>query len=158
MDDIDRELKQIQLQRECLALERELKSRRWMENIFSAGPRGALWVANIVQSVLVGIGGICWRWWKLGIFGAAVTIAVVGAVTWMESVKQSKQDAAEAKYEAEVQKLVQSECGSNNCSIERDAGCWDTINQFPTCSRRVREAFASAEQTRGSGGKATPSK
>jgi len=94
VSDVDRELKEIQLQRERLALEREMAMRGAMRGAASAVGS----IATGIAAPFKALGGLVTRWWK-GILLVAALVPVVGGLSeWkIEYDRQQEKVASQAK-------------------------------------------------------------
>lgn len=108
MDDIDRELKQIQLQRERLALKRELERSEWKANTIGIAGRGISRAILAAYAVFEGMRRFVRRLWKLTLVVAVIGASVYGGLMWREGVLQARLDAERA----ELNKFVAQRCGN----------------------------------------------
>jgi hypothetical protein len=150
-EDLDRELKRIQLQRETLALERELRGRRLHENTLGAakaGLRRAKAAAPVARNALfVLVAGGC-------------VAGVLGVLLYAVYTTAEKDEArALAAHEAKVQEFVETKCQSTRVP---PGACvkWDTYlnrlydtgecrNQLAAeaaCARKARDEFEASQR------------
>ncbi len=117
MDDVDRELKEIQLKRERLALEREMAL------------RGAVTAGGAVATGAIGLFMVVVRffkqWWKGLLALMVVTAAVVGAIEWKKDYDLNQSLAeSRAEYERWHQGkavFVAEQCPGFKCSATQKA-------------------------------------
>ena len=130
MDDIEKELKLIQLQRERLALERELALRA----VGTAAGAMASGVAGPVKS----LGKSFARWWKVLALLAALTAAVFGGIAWKQQRESELWDAARAEkqraWNAGKDERISQECPESRYSCST-AGSTDPLIAQYVCSR-----------------------
>ncbi|MGK2953484.1 MAG: hypothetical protein ACSLEZ_14025 [Thiobacillus sp.] len=111
MDDLDRELKQVQLRREQLALERELARKRMKERVFDGAIGTASIGAGSVLRLGRGIFGFIKRWWKWALLVAALSAAILGGIEWNKKVEEDRKAAEEQRRYAAEANFVLKECG-----------------------------------------------
>ena len=136
-DDLDRELKLVQLQRERLALEREIASQRKGRAVKNA-------TKSVVQSMTAffeALGNFFTRWWK-GIF--AVVLATVFAlgcigvgVAWIEH----KHRQAEADWGAAASEYATQKCGAIFVCDEVTFNCLQEKSRYSACTLRASAEY-----------------
>jgi hypothetical protein len=127
MDDIDRELKKVQLQRERLALART---------------QGR---ADAVNSIF----GFIRRWWWVPVAVMMLAAAAYQGVEWKKDYDWKQLEAARTSWYADLQKFVDSKCPNEirSCppSNQRDwvicRGQIALAEERDTCSPVARAAF-----------------
>lgn len=136
MDEIERELKRIQVLRERLALEKELERHAWKLNTIGAAKDG-----------IEGIGRFIGRWWKWAAIGTVSLGAVFGALVWRGSIEQANHDAAEAQYQTEMMKYVRSRCESERCDGNfYDPDCANERWHYRECESKRQGEFYEMKQ------------
>lgn len=110
MDEIDIELKQIQLQRERLALKRELHRSQWKTHTFGAVKRALAHGTGVLLAVVSGILSFVKRLWKLPALLTVCGALAYGGFEWNEVREQTKLDAVRAKDLAELREFVTAAC------------------------------------------------
>lgn len=147
MDEIERELKQVQLQRERLALERELARISALE-WFGKGVHAATRVATgIARRILVVLRFFA-RQWKLILLSIIVIASAMGAMAWQERLQQERYEAEKAAYEAEQAAFVSKRCGRESelgdCSMPGIyvSACLEAHMNRQRCSWRASVEFA----------------
>jgi len=127
MDEIERELKRIQVLRERLALDKELERHAWKLNTIGAANDG-----------IEGIGRFIGRWWKWAAIGTVSLGAVFGALVWRASIEQ----AAEEEYQTEMMKYVRSKCESERCDGNlHDLSCANERWWYAQCKSKAQSDF-----------------
>lgn len=150
MDEIERELKRIQVLRERLALEKELERHAWKRNTIGAAKDG-----------IEGIGRFIGRWWKWAALGTVSLGAVFGAFVWIASIEQANNDAAEAQYRTEQMEYVRSRCRTERCDGNvniYDIGCSNELFHFRECESKAQSDFYKAKQGVNASALSTPPK
>jgi hypothetical protein len=135
MDDLDREIKLVQLQRERLALEREMAFR---------GIGGT--VKNVVQLVgwavvtpFKGLSRFFARWWRV-LFSIAVAVGCLGAVTaWVTHSQQEAQRLAEERWYSKFSAYADKECPLVACSTSWE--CMEAESKVTTCRLQARSRY-----------------
>ena len=150
MDEIDRELKQIQLQRERLALKRDLARSEWKANTIGIAGQGLLRAMAAVRAVAEGIGATFKRWWKLAALVTVLGAMVVGGLVWKEGTERAKLVAAEEKYRAELYEFMALKCGDEvflkwQCETEASRAFAKLKDAGNTTGAIVSDATAVAE-------------
>ncbi len=146
MDDIERELKLIQIQRERLALERELAIRGAGNSALHAASVAAAGVAAPFRAIGRALG----RWWKALLGVLLVLGSVAGALGWKEyqdredfRALEQRWNVAKEAYSAEQCPELNYSCSNSDASMylcmskERDRkicvfGAWsEYMRRFP---------------------------
>jgi hypothetical protein len=156
MDELDRELKRVQLQREQLALEselarkhmkerRELARERMKERVFDGAVGTAAVAVGSVLGLLEGIGRFIERWWLLAFVVAVLAAAALGGMEWKRLVEEDRiKEASERRYAAEVA-FVKKQCGLGcvgDGSIRDKFVCADQdLEIFYPCRRVASKRF-----------------
>lgn len=135
--DIDIEIKQIQLQREHLALAHELKRHTRNARALGAVSQGV----GSVGGVLIGTGRWLIRKWLPILLYLVCIAAFVGFSEW----QRAKSDAAYERHEAKVRAYVAARCASARCSDPvrslADDGCArERFNSF-NCEATARASY-----------------
>jgi len=140
MDDIDQELKQIQLLRERLALENDLARRAWKAKLIGTVTNGVSRVIGSVRGAFVGtVRGVArkWRWIAMVI---VATAAALGFSEW----RKAERDAAEAQYRSELWDYIGAKCRSERCSNPQhfgDSDCKRELFDYSACEFNARKEF-----------------
>ena len=142
MEDIDREIKKIQLQRERLALDREL------------APSKASVVARVVTGSLIALfrllGRFFIRWGKTMLLLVLITAAVAGAIFWKEKNDTMKREAITAvrltRWTLDRTVFLNKECPANNSScrltkLDDLDGCARTDLALLLCRDKASENY-----------------
>jgi len=111
MDDIERELRQVQLQRERSALERELARKsalQWIRKVARTVSQLAAGAAKHMFLVLRFFA----RQWKLLLVPAVATASAVGAIAWNEKLRLQRYETEEAAF---VSKKCEQPGASRSC-------------------------------------------
>lgn len=127
IDEIERELKRIQVLRERLALEKELERHAWKLNTIGAAKGG-----------IEGIGRFVGRWWKWAAIAAVLTALAFGVYEMIEV----KKDEARMKYRSEKSKFVDRSCGEYE--VERDFSEPGYRYNRHLCEKRAENEFINA--------------
>lgn len=90
MDQLDKELKQVQLQREQLALERELRRIRVKERVFDGAVGAASAGVGSVLRLLAGIHRFLARWWKMAFLVATLAAVALGGMEWKRKAEEER--------------------------------------------------------------------
>lgn len=162
MDDLDRELKQVQLLRERLALQREIERHAWKSSLIVKATGGVNYSTVAMRAITTGFGRLVAKSWKWAAVGGLLLGSVLGALTWKEGVEQAKRDANQVIYEAGVTTYVRSQCEFDRCE-QRDAfsdsGCLnDRFYGHPSCSTTARRDYLSLWEAEQTGGLPAPPK
>jgi hypothetical protein len=111
MDDIEREIKAVQLRREQLALERELASARFKQKIL-AGPGS---VVGTLAAILRGARTVILAWWKPSLLIALIASAGIGGFAWLEHSQQQaaneRERIAREQYHKQLSARIEQKCG-----------------------------------------------
>jgi len=107
MDNIDQELKKVQLARERLALERELERRELTADALGAA-KGAIGVAKGGISLAMDTAR---AGWKMAALAVAVSAGVYGVYEWVQAVDEANSYAKRAEYQAALGEFVDRRCG-----------------------------------------------
>lgn len=111
MDDIDKELKSVQLRRERLALERDLANAR-LKRMILAGPESLI---GTLAAILRWAQTVVMAWWKPSVLVALITSAGIGGYSWLEHSQQqadSERDRiAREQYHKQLSARIEEKCG-----------------------------------------------
>lgn len=133
MDEIERELREVQLQRERLALERELARKRLLTCV-RKGPAALAKVTGEVAGRISSVLRFFGRRWRLVIFLVIVVSSVIGVIERQERVRQER-------YKTELALFVKNKCqhmpAPQNCSEHSLS-----FDQEQTCEAFQKEAKA----------------
>jgi hypothetical protein len=133
-EDIDREIKKIQLQREQLSLKRELANenlKRWVLE----RPKVAGW---LIARVLLGLKVLVLDWWRTIIGIALVASIAVGVNAWLEFRADEEERIASERYYRELDAHIEKTCGKF-CSFG-DAGDFTSFNGGP-CEQHPGQSY-----------------
>jgi hypothetical protein len=111
MDEIEKELKQVQLQRERLALERELARKNALGWIGKCVHAMTSVVSGIAKQIIGTLRAFA-RQWKLILLISTVIATLIGAYFWREQQQQEQ-------YMAELTAFLRKECGH----VEANLSC-----------------------------------
>lgn len=141
MDDIDQELKKIQLLRERLALENDLARHAWKAKAIGTVTNGVSRVINSVRGAFVGTGRCVARKWRW----IAMAIVVIAAALGFSEWRTAEADAAEEKYRSELWEYIRSKCRSERCSNPPyhfdDPDCSRERFNYSTCESKATMDF-----------------
>jgi len=141
MDNIDQELKRVQLLRERLALEMDLERREWKAKTIGAVANSVSRVIVTVRAAFVGTGRFVARKWRW----IAMVIVVIASAFGYSEWRKAELAAAEAQYESEVREYIRSECTSERCSNPPyhfgDLDCSNERFHYSTCEFKARSDF-----------------
>lgn len=137
MDNIDQELKKVQLARERLALEKELERRELKANTLGAA-KGAIGVASGGISVAMDAGR---AGWKKAALAVAVSAGVYGVYEMVQAAEKAKSDAKWAEYQAELQEFVDRSCGPSIVSNDYVIGENSFVDKQKWCQHEAKNAF-----------------
>jgi len=141
MDDVDQELKKIQLLRERLALENELERRAFKAKTIDIVANGVSGVIGGVRSAFVGTVRYVARKWR---WIAMVIVAIAAALGFSEW-REAERDAAKAQYRSELWAYIESKCTSERCSkLEYafdDLECSRELVHRSSCESKARMDF-----------------
>jgi len=101
MDELDKELKQVQLQRERLALKRELARSEWRENTIDLAGRGLSYGTDALRSGAGGFAVFVKRWWMLPASLALLTASLWVGLEWKHYLDEASVKSARAKHQAQ---------------------------------------------------------
>ena len=135
MTDIDRELKEVQLQRERLALKRELARSQLSEGASAIVGRGLALGAR----AMTGVGAVAAftrRWWWVPIGAAALATACYAGLEWKDGYEREQLQGARASYEADRSKFVDARCAGN--PSRRSCASWDAVERWNCLGARLR--------------------
>ena len=141
MDQLDRDLKQVQLRREQLALERELARERMKERVFDGAVGTASMGAEFVRRLFAGILRFITRWWKLGFLVVALAATASAGIAWKLNSEEERKVAEQQRYYAAEAAFVLRECGPECTSDYFDCREQNVMRYFP-CSKAARQRFA----------------
>jgi hypothetical protein len=106
-EDIDREIKKIQLQREQLSLKRELANERLKQSILEK-PKVA---GQFFGRVLINLMGLALSKWRLIVGIALVASSAAGVNAWLEYRAREEARIASERYYRELDAYVEKTCG-----------------------------------------------
>lgn len=146
MDDIDRELKKIQLQREKLALERELARQRTKERILGGAVETAAKGADSIGRGFTGATGLIARLWKPFLLLCMLIALGAGGVALVIEREKAAERAEAARRSAAQQAYVLNVCGrpcvSQVGDENRGFSCgWQNLQRFEPCKRAAVDKF-----------------
>lgn len=134
MDDLDRELKLIQIQRERLALERELASQGADKSLKKAIK--SIW--QVVSALPRALGKFFVRWWKVMFTVVFVIGCFYAAVTWKNYQEQQAKDRRWAK----AGEYATTQCGATfSCEGESAFNCLNIESSHRSCQFRAMADF-----------------
>lgn len=146
MDDLDRELKQVQLRREQLALERELARKRMKERVFDGAVGTAAMGAGSLLRLGAGILELIGRWWKWVFLVSALAAAVLGGIEWNRQVEENRKAAAEQRrFTAEASFVLEAcgqPCSGDGTARDFFACVQQNLERYFPCSDAARKRFA----------------
>lgn len=152
MDEIDRELKQIQLQRERLALKRDLERSEWKTNTLGIAGRVISYGIYAVRKSFLGIVAFVRRRWKLPALLVASAAVAYGGLAWKEMREQAKLETEQTKYRAELKTFVTARClgvapeqpelCSNSLGYEDFAVCVQRSGHYRECASEASGLFS----------------
>lgn len=146
MDQLDRDLKQVQLRREQLALERELAHKRMKERVFDGAVGTASKGAESVLRLLAGILRFITRWWKLAFLVVALAAAAIGGMEWKRNAEEERKVAEEQRYYAAEAAFVLKECGQecigNGTARDLFACDHQNLERYFPCRSAASKRFA----------------
>lgn len=148
MDDLDRELKLIQIQRERLALERELASQGADKSVKKAIK--SIW--HVISALPKVLGKFLTRWWKvtLTVFFlvfcafAAATFGFYATSTWKEYQRRQAEEKNERqeKWWTRAEEYAVTQCGSTfSCTGLLHQECLDVESRYKICLNRSISDF-----------------
>ena len=141
MDEIDQELKKIQLLRERLAPENDLERRVLKAKTIGAVTNGVSGVIGSVRGAFVGTGRWVTRKWGW----IAMVIVVIAAALGFSEWRKAERDAAEAQYRSELWAHINSKCTSERCSSPSynfdDPVCSRELMNRSICESEARRDF-----------------
>lgn len=137
MDNIDQELKKVQLARERLALEKELERRELKANTLGAA-KGAIGVASGGISVAMDAGR---AGWKKAALAVAVSAGVYGVYEMVQAAEKAKSDAKWAEYQAELREFVDRSCGPYKVSDVYVIGLNAFDDKHKLCQLEAKMSF-----------------
>ena len=147
MDQLERELKQVQLRREQLALERELKRKRMMEGFADGVASTTSMSIGSALRLFRGIFRFARRWWVLAVCVAVMAGAAFGAMEWRRMAAEERRAAAEQqRYAAEaafVLKQCGRECVGNGTPRDYFACASQNLEQYFPCRSAASKRFES---------------
>ena len=144
MDEIERELKQVQLQRERIALEHELARK----NALQWTVKGVHVVTGAAAGTAKGIFTLFRafaRQWKLVVLFAIVSTTAVAGVVWHE---RKQQERLAAEQNAFIQKKCDgvvhqpSSCGNHDASVQDKFLCMQARNEDVVCRLGAMAEFS----------------
>ena len=145
MDQLDRELKEIQLRRERLALERELARNRMKERVLDGALGTAAMGAGAVLRLLAGIRRFITRWWKVAFLVAALGAAVLGGIEWKGAMEKERRVAEQQRRYAAKEAFVLKECGERcveDGSIHDNFACrFQNSKHYDPCESAASNRF-----------------
>lgn len=156
MSDIDEELKRVQLQRERLALERELSRRALRDSTRAALAGGALGVVGAVRAVFRGIGRfirVTWKWAAVAVVVGIVAMVKDGIDRSEKIAQERAQAEAAAQARAEAQAVARQQAEAFEWAQEArrahvaEAAARRAVTEH---SKRVAEAHAAEAEAAGS--------
>jgi hypothetical protein len=106
-EDIDREIKKIQLQREQLSLKRELANERLKQSILEK-PKVA---GQFISRVLINLMDLTLSKWRLIVGIALVATSAAGVNAWLEYRALEEERIASELYYKELNAHVEKTCG-----------------------------------------------
>lgn len=141
MDDIDRELKKVQLMREQLALDKELARRAWKSNAIAMMTNLIAALVNcVVRFISAALSFLLLRW-RLVVLVVVLTVLTLGVFKFIEK----RERAEEARQELEVMKYVRSKCISERCEsmtyMFNDPVCSNERFNYSSCESQARKDF-----------------
>lgn len=150
MDELERELKEVQLQREKLALERELTRKRRWDWLNGGGIiRAASMGGRAAQDIARSTGRFLRRWWKVAASAAIVLIGVMGGVELNRIAAEKREEEERSRRWAEVDAFVLKECGKKcigNGSVNDNFACdAQNLDRYFPCASEARKRFAETQ-------------
>ena len=145
MDQLDRELKEVQLRREQLALERELARKRLKERVLGGAVGTASMGAGAVLRLVAGIRRFITQWWKQAFLVAALAAAGLGGMEWKRKAEEGRKVAEQQRRYAAEAAFVLRECGREcvgNGTVQDNFACasQDLERYFP-CRNAASKRF-----------------
>ena len=129
-DEIDSEIKKVQLQRERLALERELANERLKKRIL-AGPKAA---GSLIAAFLFGLKASVLGWWKPIVGITLIASTTAGVYAWLEyrreQVAREEERIASERYHQKLNAHIEKKCG-RFCRFGGDGGDFISIDGGP---------------------------
>ncbi len=107
MDELDREIKAVQLRREQLALARELARER-LEKRLLAGPTSVL---RTLAALVRGVGRLIVAWWKPALFAGLMVGSGLVYVEWKAHIEHQREMAEDQRRQKALHDFVTKECG-----------------------------------------------
>ncbi len=143
MDEIERELKQVQLQRERLALERELARKNALE-LTTKGVHAVTGAAAGTARQFISILRAFGRQWKLILLLAILIAGVMGALAWKERLQQERYEAEEATFVNKRCEHVGASptCGKSDASVQDRFLCMQASSEEMSCRLGASAEFA----------------
>jgi hypothetical protein len=154
MTDIDRELKEVQLQRERLALKRELARSKLTDTTSALVGQGLALGADAGAAAVSGVAFVASftrRWWWVPVGAATLAAAGFVGLEWKEKYDREQLETARASYEADRSKFVDAQCPGNPNNwvcVSPDTGeKWNCIaarlraQELDTCTPVAAAAF-----------------
>lgn len=153
MNELDKELKKIQLRREQLALERDElafakeRTRRRLKEELLAGPVGVVSTSiRITIGLVTGIRLFIKRWFKLLMLCITFVASILGGMAWKKHLEYESQIAEQQRrYSAEeafVLKVCGSECVGNGSVRDTFACDAQNLDRYFPCRSDARQRFA----------------
>lgn len=149
MDEIDIEIKKIQLQRERLALKRELARSQWAENTIGSAGCGLAYGRGAVRSGVARIVGFAVRWWKPVACLTVLAAIAVGAYQWKEVRDQDKREASIAQYRVDRETFLADSCAKNARCEPFSRGAYSCMLLETALAECLREASVAFYERRG---------
>lgn len=106
-EDIDREIKKIQLQREQLLLKRELAKENFKQSLLELPTAGGKLIGRVLFNLKVLVLGH----WKTIVGIALVASTATGVNSWLEYRAREEQRIASERYNRELNAHVEKSCG-----------------------------------------------
>ncbi len=141
MDELDREIKAVQLQRERLALDRELARERLRKRM-SAGPVAVL---GALAVILEGARRIFVNWWKAVVLIALLASVVLGTMEWWAHVERERKEGREQlRQDAEHAYVVErcgQPCSSDGTTMDKFNCARQDLDRYDPCSSAAKRRF-----------------
>ncbi len=143
MEKIDLELKQIQLAREKIALEKDLREKARREMWVNSPRRSLQRILSSLGRVFTWIVGFFTKWW-LAFVGGAIALSIsFGLVMWVKTTNETERQAAEQRYRAAANEYVEQKCVPEQCkgSAMYESPCFNNWLEDGRCRRDAHNEF-----------------
>lgn len=141
-EELDRELKRVQLMREKLALEKELKRKELKEKALRTAGRAPSMAVAASASIFAAIVQFLRRWWKIGLIGGAVLASLIWGFAIYSHMQEKKREAEQAEYWAQERPYIKKICEPYDCEYwNRSDVCHRQFIGYRECEAKAKYDF-----------------